>query len=130
MGREIDKTARGGASGGIPAATLRWVARIASVAAIGLFLAFLFGEGLPPLTLQALCFPYGVLVGLILAWRFERAGGLLAVTGFLMFYVLEYLSAGSLPKGYAFLLLSSPGALFVCSGFLRARRRCVGSGIP
>jgi hypothetical protein len=98
---------------------LRWIARIWSIASVGLLCVFLFGEGLPPLTFQAMMFPFGVMLGLILAWRFERIGGLLAIVCMLLFYVLEYLSHGRFPKGYAFILISAPSVIFLCLRILK-----------
>ena len=103
-------------------AVLRWVARIWSIASVGLLCAFLFGEGLPPLTVKVLLFPFGVMLGLILAWWFERIGGLLAVMCVLLFYMLEYLGHDRFPKGYAFMLISAPSVIFLCCGLLRARQ--------
>ena len=102
-------------------AVLRWVARIWSIASVGLLCAFLFGEGPPPLSVKAMLFPFGVMLGLILAWWFERLGGLLAVVCMLLFYMLEYLGNGRFPKGYAFMLISAPSVIFLYCGFLRAR---------
>ena len=102
-------------------AIIRWIARIWSITSIGLLCLFLFGEGLPPLTVQAMMFPFGVMLGLMLAWRFERIGGFLAVVCVLLFYMLEYLGHGRFPKGYAFLLVALPGVIFICCGLLKAR---------
>ncbi len=107
----------------MPVTVLRWVARIWSIASVGLLCAFLFGEGLPPFTIKAMLFPFGVMIGLILAWRFERLGGLVAAMSMLLFYSLEYLGHGRFPKGYAFLLISAPSVIFLCCGLLRARQR-------
>lgn len=101
---------------------LCWVARIWSIASIGLLCAFLFGEGFPPLTLKAMLFPFGVMAGLILAWWFERIGGLTAAISMLLFYMLEYLGHGRFPKGYAFILISAPSVIFFCCAVLRARQ--------
>ncbi len=97
---------------------LRWVARIWSIASVGLLCSFLVGEGLPPLTVQTVMFPFGIMFGLILAWRFERIGGLLAVACMLLFYILEYIGHGIFPKGKAFILIAAPGVIFLCYGFL------------
>lgn len=105
-----------------PVAVLRWVARIWSIASVGLLCVFLFGEGLPPLTVKAMLFPVGVMLGLIVAWWFERIGGLIAVLCMLLFYMLEYLGHDRFPKGYAFMLISAPSVIFLCSGFLSARQ--------
>jgi hypothetical protein len=99
---------------------LRWVARVWSIASVGLICAFLLAEGLPPFTANAMLFPFGVMLGLILAWRFERIGGLAAALSIVLFYVLEYASNGRLPKGYAFMLISAPGVIFLCCGYLRS----------
>jgi len=101
---------------------LRWVARIWSIASVGLLCAFLFGEGPPPVTVKHMLFPFGVMLGLILAWWFERIGGLVAAACMLLFYVLEYLGYGRFPKGYAFILISAPSVLFLLCGSLRARQ--------
>ena len=82
----------------------------------------MFGEGPPPLTVKAMLFPFGVILGLILAWWFERIGGLIAAVCMLLFYVLEYLGYGSFPKGSAFILISAPSVIFLCCGTLRARQ--------
>jgi hypothetical protein len=101
---------------------LRWVARIWSIASIGLLCAFLFGEGLPPFTIKAVLFPFGVMLGLILAWWLELIGGFMAAVSMLLFYVLEHLGHGRFPKGYAFILVSAPSVIFICCGFFRARQ--------
>lgn len=106
----------------ISVTVLRWVARIWSIASVGLLCAFLFGEGLPPLTVKAILFPFGVMLGLILAWWFERIGGLVVVACMLLFYLLEYSGDGSFPKGFAFLLISAPSVLFICCGYIRAKQ--------
>ncbi len=97
---------------------LRWTARIWAIASIGLLGAFLIGEGPPPLSIQVVLFPFGVMFGLLLAWRFERFGGLVTIVSVLLFYALEYFSRGRFPGGFAFLLFSAPGVIFVYCGFL------------
>ena len=103
-------------------AVLLWVARIWSIASVGLLCVFLIGEGLPPLTVKAMLFPFGVMIGLMLAWRFERIGGLVAAMSMLLFYGLEYLGHGRFPKGYAFILVSAPSLIFLCCGYLKTRQ--------
>lgn len=99
---------------------VRWLARAGSLASIGLLLAFLVGEGRPPITCKTVLFPFGVMVGLLVAWRFERTGGMIAVACLLVFYALEQVGGGAFPKGSAFWLISAPGALFLISGCMRA----------
>lgn len=99
---------------------LRWVARIWSIASVGLLCMFLVGEGLPPLTVMSMLFPFGVMLGLILAWWFERVGGLIAAASILLFYALHYFNHGGFPGGYAFMLVSAPSVIFICCGLLSA----------
>jgi hypothetical protein len=60
-------------------------------------------------------------LGLLLGWKWELAGGLLTVCGVAAFYLLDYLFSGTFPRGPFFLLLASPGLLFLYCG-LQARR--------
>ena len=106
----------------ISVTALCWLARIWFIASVGLLCAFLVGEGLPPLTVKSLLFPFGVMLGLVLAWRFERIGGLIGTASMLLFYALEYLGHGRFPGGYAFMLVSAPSVIFLCCGYLRARQ--------
>lgn len=98
---------------------VRWMARIWGLASILLVLAFLFGEGLSPTQItpmewmQLLLFPFGVMVGLLLAWRWEGLGGGLALVSFVAFYLVHYMVSGTLPGGPYFGLVAAPGLLFV-----------------
>jgi uncharacterized membrane protein len=74
------------------------------------------------LTVKSLLFPFGVILGLVLAWRFERIGGLIGAASTLLFYALEYVGCGRFPKGYAFMLVAAPSVIFFCCGYLRARQ--------
>jgi len=78
---------------------------------------------MPPLTVKAILFPFGIMLGLVLAWWFERIGGLVTAVSMLLFYALEYLGHGRFPGGYAFILVSAPSVIFICYGYLRARTR-------
>lgn len=106
---------------------LRWIARIWSVASIVVIIAFFIGEGFDPAkitpkeTLGFIFFPFGVCLGLILAWWKEGLGGLIAVASLLAFYAIHFATAGTFPSGWAWLAFTAPGFLFV---FLW----CMGSG--
>ncbi|MBN1247984.1 MAG: hypothetical protein JXC32_10030, partial [Anaerolineae bacterium] len=52
-------------------------------------------------------------VGLLLGWRWELLGGALVVGGMLVFYALDYAFSGSLPRGGIFMVLASPGLLYL-----------------
>jgi hypothetical protein len=104
---------------------LRWTARVWSVASIALVLAFIAGEGIDPSGLNEwiglLLFPVGISVGMILAWWQEGLGGSITVGSLLAFYVVHLTTAGSFPKGWAWLAFSAPGFLFLLSSQLSRR---------
>jgi hypothetical protein len=95
---------------------------------IGLLLLFFIGEGFNPLHLASrelllsACFPLGVVLGMILAWRWETLGGALTVIALAAFYGLHYSGSGQFPDGLFFVLLASPGLLFLLAA-VTARRK-------
>ena len=101
---------------------IRWAAIAWSIVSIAFVLLFLIGEGFNPAqvrtfqawTLLAL-FPFGVLPGLVLAWRRPVTGGGLATGSFLAFYAVHHLMTGHFPDGPWFVLVSAPGLLFLLS---------------
>jgi hypothetical protein len=101
---------------------LRWTARVWSVASIALVLAFIVGEGFNPSGpsewLGVLFFPVGISVGMILAWWKEGLGGSITVGSLLVFYLVHLTTAGTLPKGWAWLAFAAPGFLFLLSSHL------------
>jgi hypothetical protein len=99
-----------------------------SVASIGVILLFAIGEGLHPFKLSSreailfLFFPLGVAAGMVIAWRWELAGGIIAVVSLGLFYLVNFISSGLLPHGPFFLLFALPGFFFISSGVcLRCR---------
>ncbi|MBL8202820.1 MAG: hypothetical protein JNM09_01225 [Blastocatellia bacterium] len=99
---------------------LRWAARAMSAISIGIVALFFIGEGFNPtkISLQEwalfLCFPFTVVVGLMMAWRNEWLGGTIAIGGLLSFYLVHALVAnGHLPTGWAFGAFTSPALLFL-----------------
>jgi hypothetical protein len=107
---------------------LRWVARLWSIASIGLILLFFVGEGIAPGTVSAkewvglVFFPIGVVVGMLVAWRKEIWGGSLTVVSLLAFYgVYGYLLNGAFPRGWAFIVFSAPGMLFLAYALVSRR---------
>ncbi len=105
--------------GGVLTPVIRWTARAWSVASVGLVLAFLVGEGFHPSQVQArewlglVFFPFGITVGMILAWWREGLGGAITVASLTVFYLIHFATAGALPKGWAFLVFAMPGFLFL-----------------
>jgi hypothetical protein len=106
------------------ATVIRWTARIWSIPSIVALLLPYFVEGLYWLQATSLrevighvCF-FAVLVGLILAWRWEGWGGGLVVGGIVIFYVTWWLH-GKSPRGPFFLIIAGPGFLFLLWWLLR-----------
>lgn len=105
---------------------VRWTARIWSTLMAGMILLIFIGEGVnsdfgpmphltPRETAMMIAFVI-VFIGLVLAWRWEILGGSLIVLGMAAFYLLDYLFSGSFPRGPVFLLIASPGVLFLVHG--------------
>lgn len=104
---------------------IRWVARLWTIGSIGLILLFLVGEGsyprIPAEWLGFVFFPFGISVGMILAWWREGIGAGIAVGSLLVFYVIHLATAGTFPRGWAWLALAAPGFLFLLCWY-RSRR--------
>jgi hypothetical protein len=107
--------------------SLRLVARALSFLSIGIVLLLAFGEGVPfsafsgSESLLFLCFPLGVCLGTILAWRWEVIGGGIALASLIAFYLLHFAVSKRFPKGVAFLTLTVPGLLFLVCGVSEQR---------
>ncbi|MBI5396756.1 MAG: hypothetical protein HZA91_15790 [Verrucomicrobia bacterium] len=109
-----------------PVATIiRWLARLASLASLGMILAFFIGEGFDLRRLASrdwelfAFFPLGVCAGMVLAWWREGWGGCVTVVSVMAFYVVHFAVSGKLPRGPWFAIFASPGALFLLSSLLR-----------
>jgi hypothetical protein len=99
---------------------LHWSARITALLLVGLVLLFMFGQGPPnpfrhqPIV-QGLFFAMLLmLAGFVAGWRWELAGGLLAVGGYALFNAIQ-LGAYGKPAGGAWPLFIVPGALYLAS---------------
>jgi len=103
-----------------------WTARIWSALMAGMILLIFIGEGIhsgfgpipqmtPRETAMMIAF-VTVFIGLVLAWRWEILGGSLIVLGMAAFYLLDYLFSGSFPRGPIFLIIATPGVLFLIHG--------------
>lgn len=104
---------------------LRWLARITSLASIGLLGLFAFGGGeasplsaTPSQMLLLLFFPLGVVAGMVFAWWKELAGGLISFASLAAFYAVCLIVSQRLPGGPYFAIFTSPAALFLLSGTL------------
>jgi len=108
---------------------LRRIAQMWSLLSIAFVLLFVIGElfnpsGPAPTPAEWVglaFFPIGVVVGLVLAWRWEGIGGGTAVLSLLAFYTWEFICRGDFPGGPFFLLVAAPGFLFLIY-WARSRR--------
>lgn len=98
---------------------LRWTARLTSLVSIAVVLMFAVADGFNPLNLTPregmlfLCFPLGVMTGLVMAWKWEGLGGALALGALAGFYALHLAVAGQFPRGWALAVLTVPGLIFL-----------------
>jgi len=113
---------------------IRWIARVWSVASVGFVLLMSVGSGLaegfnPAQFAFRDCvglffFPFGVCLGMIVAWRWEGLGGGITVGSLLAFYAALRIMDGRFPGGPYFALVAAPGILFlVCSLLSRGVRK-------
>jgi peptidoglycan/LPS O-acetylase OafA/YrhL len=109
---------------------LRWIARLLSVASLGFILLFVVvGEGSSWASVRAqdlvglAFFPFGLMLGLVLGWRREMSGGIVAVGSIALFYLVYGLAINqAIFQGWWFLVLSIPGWLFLLYALLRHER--------
>jgi hypothetical protein len=106
---------------------LRWLARAGSVVVVGVLALFAFGENRawPTLSewLLLAFFPFGVVVGLLIAWWREVRGACISLASLLGFFGLIAYARGSLPPNpWLFALFASPAPLFLLAGALKEHR--------
>ena len=98
---------------------VHWAARIWSVASVVVLLGFIFGEGIqaptPAEWLGLLFFPLGIMIGMILGWWREGLGGAITIGSLAAFYLVQIVTAGTLPRGWAWLVFATPGFLYLLS---------------
>ncbi len=100
---------------------IRWAARISSIIFIGVFILMFMGEGFVPAKItprewvSLFFFPFGLIVGMILAWWKEGLGGAITLGSLFGFVLFGDLSQGACLPG---LLCASPGFLFLLCWFL------------
>jgi len=119
-------------NGSITLRVVRWIARIyASVMAALILLIFVgeaLADGFEPIlhltvreTKMMIAF-FAVWLGLLLGWKWDLFGGLLTICGVAAFYLLDYVFSGTLPRGPFFLILTSPGLLFIYYGWQKRKK--------
>ena len=106
---------------------ITWSARILSIVSVGVILMFIIGEGFNPALIKLnewmglFFFPFGVSVGMILAWRKEGLGGSITIGSFLLFYAAHFITSRRFPSGWAFFVFAFPGILFLLSWYQKKK---------
>lgn len=107
---------------------VRLLARLATIASVGLLIPFLFSGPRFPDGKDAFAlafFPIGVMAGMSWAWRNEVAGGVMTVASLAIFYGIMFAQRGSMPGGPYFFLFALPGIVLLACGLV-ARRATAG----
>lgn len=109
-----------------PGSAVKWAARLAGTVSVGILSLIVVshvgaGEMKPDVheMIGLACFPFGVMLGLALAFRFDTVGAITAIISCAAFYVWHFNTSGDLPGGIFFLLFTSPAILFLISSWLR-----------
>ena len=107
---------------------IRWIARIIGLLLVGLVLLIMVGEGFNPLALNrnesGMTGAFLVaLVGMLLLWRWEGIGGIVALAGMVAFYAVNYAASGRFPSGWVFPVCFLPGILSLTSWSLHRVKR-------
>jgi hypothetical protein len=111
----------------VTALAFRWLARLTSLASIGMLALFLFGEQFPVGRITArewiglAFFPAGVAIGMIIAWRKEGLGAAISIASLLGFYTIFGWLLGSRVSGPWFIVFVSPAFLFLIAWFISRR---------
>ena len=97
---------------------LRWTARILAAMIALLLIVFFIGEGFTANDLtRTEIWMFGALFvswcGMLIGWKWEGIGGTLNILGFAVFYILNYLEASGMPRGWVFPAMALPGLLFL-----------------
>ena len=110
---------------------IRWIARIWSILSLAFLLLF-FGASIFSSigtatfifkdVLQFVFFPIGLAIGLILAWKWEGLGGIIAIASIIAFHLQMLVTHGKLDLGLFFELLAAPGILFILYWLLSRKR--------
>jgi hypothetical protein len=109
---------------------IRWLARAASLASIGLLVAFATSGGAWPSALEwalIACFPVGTVAGMAIAWWKEIAGGLVTLASLAAFYAIATVAGGGPPTGPWFVAFAAPGLALLGCGIVS---RLKGGGAP
>jgi hypothetical protein len=104
---------------------LRWTARIGTLICLAVLTLLYVDEGIDPVRvagrewLGLAFFPGGLALGLILAWRWEGTGSLIALGSLAAFYVIYgWWLSGNLWQGAASIVFAAPAVLYLADWLL------------
>ena len=113
------------------AITIKWIARIWSILSLAFLLLF-FGASIFSSigadtfafkdVFQFVFFPIGLTIGLIIAWKWEGLGGIIAIASIIGFHLQMLVVHGKADFGLFFELLAAPGILFILYWILSRKR--------
>lgn len=110
---------------------IRWIARIWSIASIAFLLVMVIGhlfgseQSNPPTfgeMVGLFFFPFGVFIGLIIAWKWEGLGGMIAIGSIIGFHMTMLILGRSLDINPFIDGVAAPGFLFLICWFLSRGR--------
>jgi hypothetical protein len=113
---------------GLPLTIIELLARVGSIASITLLILLFAGEGFHPSEISRnewaglLFFPFGVMIGMLVAWWKEGVGSAVTLLSLLAFYLVYGYLLGNHIGGWAFIVFASPGFLFLLHWLLRDTR--------
>jgi hypothetical protein len=109
----------------------RWSGRLLGLAALAFVAWFLIahivaGKGPNPFQFSAVeaaltATLFATVIGMLIGWRWELAGGLLITFSMAIFLVIEGLASHSWPRGWVIWLLPVPGILYLLAFSFSAR---------
>ena len=113
------------------AITIKWIARIWSILSLAFLLLFfgasIFssdGDGAFAFkdVFQFVFFPIGLTIGLIIAWKREGLGGIIAIGSIIGFHLQMLITQGKPDFVLLIELLTAPGILFILYWILSRKR--------
>ena len=99
---------------------IRWIARVCSIVLVLFLLLMVVGSFFDPKsgnpatpreTLGLIFFPFGLCFGLLLAWKWELMGGIIAIVSMIAFSL-------TIPGSFGATVIATPGVLFLICWYL------------